>query len=403
MTDAATTAVIVAAARTPIGRATKGSLTDERSEDLTAFAVREAMARVPQLEPQSIDDLILGVGVPGGSQGGNLARIVGVILGWDRVPGVTVSRYCASSLQAIRMAAHAIRSGEGSAFVAAGVESISSLARYNVDGIPGAHSPHFDDRGSTSSGVWHDPRDDGELPDVYIPMGQTAENLADFIGISRAEQDAWAFRSQQRAAQAIDAGFWSREITPYVTATGAVLTHDESPRPTTTIEGLAALRPVFRPEGTVTAGNSCPLNDGAAAVVVMSQERADELGIAPLARIIGTAVSALSPEIMGNGPVGAISRLLQSTGLSTTDIDEFELNEAFAAQVIANLRLLEIDPEKVNLNGGAIAVGHPYGMTGARIAGTLVNSLSTHDHVIGVEAMCVAGGQGMAMAIERLS
>lgn len=405
--------VIVAMARTPIGRAFKGSLLAERPEDLAAAAITAALAQVPQLDAREIDDLIVGCGVPGGVQGSNLARVIAVQLGWDSVPGLIVSRFCASSLQSIRTAAHAIRAGEGDVFIAAGVESISSFAVTDVDGLPQAHSPNFASAAERtelratsnveSTGPWTDPRDDGALPDVYVQMGQTAENVASLTGITRLEQDRYAFRSQDLAQAATANGFWADEISPYRRADGSFVRADDSPRPQTTLDGLAGLQPVFRVGGSVTAGNSCPLNDGAAAVVIMSDTRARELGIVPLARILGTGVSAVSPEIMGTGPVGAISNLLNRLGMTPGDIDEFEINEAFAVQVLSNVRALGIDADRVNVNGGSLAVGHPYGMTGARIATTLVHSLRVHDRQFGMEAMCVAGGQGMALALERLS
>lgn len=405
--------VIVATARTPIGRAFKGSLAAERPENLAAAAITGALEQVPQLDPREIEDLIVGCGVPGGIQGSNLARVIAVQLGWDSVPGVIVSRFCASSLQSIRSAAHAIRSGEGDVFVAAGVESISSFEQTDVDGLPHAHSPNFAAAAersrvraklsAISGNSWSDPRLDGAMPDVYIQMGQTAENVAALTGISRLDQDNYALRSQSLAAASAVSGFWADEISPYRRADGSIVWADDSPRPSTTLEALAGLQPAFRDGGSVTAGNSCPLNDGAAAVVIMSHTRARELGILPLARILGTGVSAVSPEIMGTGPVGAISRLLDRLGMSLGEIDEFEINEAFAVQVLTNIRALGIDPARVNVNGGSLAVGHPYGMTGARIATTLVHSLRVHDRQFGIEAMCVAGGQGMALALERLS
>lgn len=400
--------VIVSTARTPIARAFKGSFVSERPEDLAAAAIQAAVTAVPQLDPREVEDLIVGCGVPGGIQGSNLARIIAVQLGWDMVPGVTVSRYCASSLQSIRSAAQAIRSGEGDVFIAAGVESISSFAMTDVDNLPGARSPRFEAaaartrRRAETGAAWTDPRLEGQTPDVYIQMGQTAENVASRTGVSRDDQDQFALRSQSLAATSRANGFWTEEITPYQRSDGEVISTDDSPRPETTMNGLAALQPVFREGGTVTAGNSCPLNDGAAAVVLMSDTRARDLGIEPLARILGTSVSATSPEIMGIGPVVAIQRLLQRLRMSLADFDEFEINEAFAAQVLSNVRALGIDPERVNVNGGSIALGHPYGMTGARIATTLVHSLRVHDRQFGLEAMCVAGGQGMALAVERL-
>lgn len=401
--------VIVAAARTPIGRAVRGSLAGERPEDLAIAAISAAMQQAPGLDPAEIEDIHLGVGVPGGMQGSNLARVVAVALGWDRTPGVTVSRFCASSLHAIRSAAQAIRSGEGTAFVAAGVESISSFRTTDVDRLPDARSPLFRaagrhaERQAADEVPWTDPRAAGLLPDVYIAMGQTAENIARLHGIGRDEQDAYALRSQERTRDRASSGFWAEEITPYRTADGRLVTVDDSPRPSTSKEGLAGLQPVFRPGGSVTAGNSCPLNDGASALVIMSDERAEELGLTPLAEIIGSSTGAVSPEIMGMGPVPAIERLLARTGLTVDDFDEIEINEAFAVQVLANARALGIDPERLNVNGGSIALGHPYGMTGARIATTLIHSLRSHGGTLGLEAMCVAGGQGMAIALRRLT
>lgn len=401
--------VIVSAARTPIGRAFRGSLAGERPEDLVIAAVSAALGCVPVLDPAEIDDIHLGVGVPGGIQGNNLARVVAVALGWDRTPGVTVSRFCASSLHAIASASQAVRAGDGSVFVAAGVESISSFHSTDVDNLPGARSPRFaaaaqHARVRAARGEsWTDPRDWSLLPDVYISMGQTAENLAERHGISRNEQDEYAVRSQELTRDRERSGFWAEEITPYTTSDGRLVTADDSPRPMTTKEGLAELPPVFRPDGSVTAGNSCPLNDGASALVIMSDERAKELGLTPLAEIVGSSTAAVSPEIMGMGPVPAIQRLLARTGLTIDDFDEIEINEAFAVQVLANVQELGIDPELVNVNGGSIALGHPYGMTGARIATTLIHSLRTHGGELGLEAMCVAGGQGMAMALRRLT
>lgn len=381
------------------------------------------MQQVPALPTDQIDDLIVGCGAPGGEQGFNIARVIAVLLGWDSVPATTVTRYCASSLQAIRMAMHAIRAGEGHIFVAAGVEAVSRSRRGTSDSPPvdetrdprdksanpwvnrrfGEAQARTRGRADASTASWTDPRDAGVLPDVYIAMGQTAENVAQLDDISRSDQDAWAALSQQRAERAIEAGFWSREITPYTLADGTVVDRDDCPRPGTTVAGLEGLKPVFRPNGTVTAGNACPLNDGAAAVVMMSAQRAHDLGITPLARVLSTGVTGLSPEIMGLGPVEATRRALELAGLSVADVDQFEINEAFAAQVVASQRRLGIDPDKLNVNGGAIAVGHPFGMTGARIATSLINSLRWHDGQIGVETMCIGGGQGMAMVLERLS
>jgi acetyl-CoA C-acetyltransferase len=403
-------AVIVSAARSPIGRAFKGSLKDVRPDDLTAGIVRAALDKVPQLDPREIDDLMLGCGLPGGEQGHNLGRVVAVQLGFDHLPGCTITRYCSSSLQTTRMALHAIRAGEGDVFISAGVETVSRSVNGTSDGMPGTMNPVFDEAQARTQRVaeqgadaWHDPREDGLLPDVYIAMGQTAENLARLKGVSRREQDEFGVRSQNLAEKAIADGFWAREITPVTTPDGTVVSKDDGPRPGVTLEGVEGLKPVFRPDGTVTAGNCCPLNDGAAALVVMSDTKARELGITPLARIVSTGVSGLSPEIMGYGPVEASQQALARAGLTIGDIDLVEINEAFAAQVIPSYRDLGIDLEKLNVNGGAIAVGHPFGMTGARITTTLINSLQWHDKQFGLETMCVGGGQGMAMVIERLS
>ncbi|WP_033218724.1 acetyl-CoA C-acetyltransferase [Kitasatospora phosalacinea] len=402
-------AVIVSAARSPIGRAFKGSLKDVRPDDLTAQVIGAALAKVPQLDPRQIDDLMLGCGLPGGEQGHNLARIVAVQMGMDYLPGATITRYCSSSLQTTRMALHAIRAGEGDVFVSAGVETVSRSVNGTSD-VPGTTNPLFDEaqartghRAETGGGEWHDPREDGLLPDAYIAMGQTAENLAALKGITRAEQDEFGVRSQNLAEAAIEAGFWQREITPVTLPDGTVVSADDGPRAGVTLEGVSGLKPVFRPDGTVTAGNCCPLNDGAAALVVMSDTKARELGITPLARVVSTGVSALSPEIMGYGPVEASRQALKRAGLSIGDIDLVEINEAFAAQVIPSYRDLGVDLDRLNVNGGAIAVGHPFGMTGARITTTLINSLQWHDKQFGLETMCVGGGQGMAMVIERLS
>ncbi|MFJ1666173.1 acetyl-CoA C-acetyltransferase [Streptomyces bottropensis] len=404
-------AVVVAAARTPIGRAFKGSLKDVRPDDLAVTAVRAALDQLPGLDPTQIDDLHLGCAEPSGEHGANIARRVAVQLGLDEVPGTTVNRFCSSSLQTARMAFHAIKAGEGHVFVSAGVECVS---RYRHFGPTGADAddvlnPAFEqarDRaaeGARTNGLWTDPRSDGLLPDVYIGMGQTAENVAGLSRISRQEQDHYALRSQQLYSKAAESGFHAREITPVRRPDGTVIATDDSPRPGTTYEALEGLQPAFRPGGSVTAGNSCPLNDGAAAVVIMSDVRARELGITPLARIVATGVSGLSPEIMGLGPVEATRRALAHAGLSIRDIDLFEMNEAFAVQVIASQRELRIPLERLNVHGGAIALGHPFGATGARIMTTLINGLRTRDAQWGVETMCVGGGQGMAMVLERLS
>jgi acetyl-CoA C-acetyltransferase len=411
-------AVIVATARSPIGRAVKGSLADLRPDDLAATVVRAALDKVPQLDPHEIDDLYLGCGLPGGEQGFNMARVVAILLGYDSLPGATVTRYCSSSLQTTRMAFHAIKAGEGDVFISAGVETVSRYGRGSSDGLPpeaqalvggGWENPVFDgartrsaERGHAGAPVWHDPREDGELPDVYLAMGQTAENLAQVHGVTREEMDEFGVRSQNLAEKAIVDGFWAREITPVTTPSGAVVAADDGPRPGVTIEGVSGLKPVFRPDGRITAGNCCPLNDGAAAVIVMSERKARELGVTPLARIVSTGVTALSPEIMGLGPVEASRQALRRAGMSIDDVDLVEINEAFAAQVIPSYRDLSIPLEKLNVMGGAIAVGHPFGMTGARITGTLLNALNWHDKAIGLETMCVGGGQGMAMILERL-
>ena len=406
-----TEAYIVATARSPIGRARKGSLVGIRGDDLAARMVRAALDQVPALDPERIEDVLLGCGQPAGEQGMNLARIVAVLLGLDDVPGTTVNRYCASSLQTTRMAFHAIKAGEGDVFVSAGVETVSRYDHGSADFFPGQHNenPVFaqaaartQQRSAGAADRWSDPRLDGALPDPYIAMGQTAENVAQLHEITREEQDAYAARSQQRAEAAIASGFWSRDITPVVLADGTTVSADDGPRPGVTAEALAGLDPVFRPDGTVTAGNCCPLNDGAAAVVVVSERVVAELGLQPLARIVSTGLTGLSPEIMGLGPVEASRRALARAGLGVDDLDLVEINEAFAAQVIPSARALGIDEDRLNVHGGAIAVGHPFGMTGARITSTLINGLAEVGGRYGLETMCVGGGQGMAMIIERL-
>jgi acetyl-CoA C-acetyltransferase len=402
-------AVVVATARSPIGRAFKGSLTTIRPDDLTVQMVSAALEKVPQVDPAQIDDLILGCGLPGGEQGYNMARVVAVMLGYDSLPGTTITRYCSSSLQSTRMAHHAIKAGEGDIYISAGVECVSRFGKGSSDGAPDTKNPVF----ATAEGraeemtkggfSWHNPREDGQIPDIYIAMGQTAENVAQIRGISRAEQDEFGVRSQNLAEKALADGFWQRDITPITLPDGSVVTADDGPRPGTTMEKVAALQPVFRPDGTVTAGNCCPLNDGAAAVIVMSDRKAAELGITPLARIVSTGLTALSPEIMGLGPVEASRQALNRAGMTIDDIDLVEINEAFAAQVIPSYRDLKIDIDKLNVHGGAIAVGHPFGMTGARITSTLLNGLQFRDKTMGLETMCVGGGQGMAMIFERLS
>jgi len=411
-------AVIVATARSPIGRAFKGSLTQLRPDDLAATIVDAALSKVPQLDRALIEDLYLGCGLPGGEQGFNMARVVATLLGLDNLPGATLTRYCASSLQTTRMAFHAIKAGEGDVFVSAGVETVSRFFRGNSDGLPpdaqelvggNWHNAAFAEAEARTAataedgGVWHDPRDDGKIPNIYLAMGYTAENLAQAYDVTRADMDEFGVRSQNLAEKAIADGFWEREITPVTTPDGKLVSLDDGPRPGVTMEAVSQLKPVFRPDGRVTAGNCCPLNDGAAAVVIMSDTKARELGITPLARIVSTGVTALSPEIMGLGPVEASRQALARAGMTIDDIDLVEINEAFAAQVIPSYRQLGIPLDKLNVNGGAIAVGHPFGMTGARITGTLLNSLDWHDKSIGLETMCVGGGQGMAMVLERLS
>ncbi len=403
-------AVIVATARSPIGRAFKGSLKDLRPDDLAAAIVTAALGQVPELDPHDIDDLMLGCGLPGGQQGFNLGRVVAILLGQDRLPGLTVTRYCSSSLQTTRMAMHAIRAGEGEVFISAGVEMVSSFATGNSDSWPGTQNPAFAEATTRTAKVaesgaddWEDPRSQDELPDIYIAMGQTAENLALLKGVTRQEMDEFGVRSQNLAEKAIAEGFWEREITPVATPDGTVISADDGPRAGVTLDAVSQLKPVFRPDGRVTAGNCCPLNDGAAAVILMSDTKARELGITPLARVVSTGVSALSPEIMGLGPVEASMQALARAGMTIGDIDLVEINEAFAAQVIPSYRDLGIDLDRLNVHGGAIAVGHPFGMTGARITGTLLNGLRSRDATFGLETMCVGGGQGMAMVLERLS
>lgn len=403
-------AVIVATARSPIGRAFKGSLKDIRPDDLTAQIIGAALAKVPQLDPSGIDDLMLGCGLPGGEQGFNMARVVAVRLGLDTVPGTTVTRYCSSSLQTTRMAYHAIRAGEGDVFVSAGVETVSRFAHGSSDDARNENPLFADAKARTEKRKeggapgWTDPREDGLLPDAYIEMGQTAENVAQITGVSRQRQDEFAVRSQNLAEKSLDNGFWEREITPVTLPDGTVVSTDDGIRRGTTYDKVAGLKPVFRPDGTVTAGNACPLNDGASAVVVMSDTKAAQLGLTPLARIVSTGVTGLSPEIMGLGPVEASRQALARANMAIGDIDLVEINEAFAAQVLPSADQLGIDIDgTLNVNGGGIAVGHPFGSTGARITGTLINGLQFHDRTFGLETMCVGGGQGMAAIFERLS
>jgi acetyl-CoA C-acetyltransferase len=404
-------AVIVSAARTPIGRAAKGSLTQMRPDDLAAVVISAALARLEGCDPSTLDDIYVGCAEPRDEQGGNVARRIAVQLGLDNVPAATINRFCASSVQTARMAFHAIKAGEGHAFVSAGVECVSRYRGFSSAGVDpvDTHNPVFaaaEQRSlatAASNETWHDPREDGSLPDIYIAMGQTAENVATVRGISRAEQDEFGVRSQNLAEKAIANQIFDAEIVPVTLPDGTVVSTDDGPRPGATIESVSALKPVFRPDGTVTAGNCCPLNDGAAAVVIMSDRRAAELGLTPMARIVATGVSALSPEIMGLGPVEASRRALTSAGMKIEDIDLVEINEAFAVQVIASARDLGIDLERLNVHGGAIALGHPFGCTGARIMTTLLNAMRVRDVQFGLETMCVGGGQGMAIVLERLA
>lgn len=401
-------AVIVSAARSPIGRAGKGSLKDLRPDDLTATIVRAALDKIPGLDPNTVDDLYLGCGLPGGESGNNMAKVVNTLNNMDRVPGATVTRYCASSVQSTRMAFHAIKAGEGDVFISAGVEMVSRFAKGTSDHWPDTKNPLFADAQKLTDAYaeggrdWHDPREDGLLPDIYLAMGQTAENVARMKGISRQEMDEFGVRSQNLAEKAINDGFWAREITPVTTPDGTVVSADDGPRAGVTYDGVKDLKPVFRPDGLVTAGNCCGLNDGAAAVVIMSDTKAAELGLKPLARIVSTGVSGLSPEIMGLGPIEATKNALRYANMSIGDIDLVEINEAFAAQVIPSYQELGIDLDRLNVNGGAIAVGHPFGMTGARLQNTLINSLDWHDKSTGLITMCVGGGQGMALILERI-
>ena len=385
-------AVVVSIGRTPIGRAFKGSLIDERPDDLGAFIVDEVLKQVPQLDRGQIDDLICGCALPGGEQGHNVARIISILAGVD-APGTTVNRYCSSSLQAVRMAFHAIKAEEGSAFVCAGVESSTRSPFGKFADQPETQNPRLQ-RGNPEG-----------LPEAYMGMGDTAENVADKCDVTREEMDRYALQSQLRAVAAAKDGIFAREIIPVPLSSGLVMTADDGPRADTTLERLASLKPVFRPDGRVTAGNSCPLNDGAAAAVVMSRARAEELGLTPLARIVSTGVSSLEPELMGLGPIESSRQALGRAGMTIDDVDVVEINEAFAAQVIPSARGIGVDPfsDKLNPHGGAIALGHPFGMTGVRILATLLNDLRTRDQTIGLETMCVGGGQGMAMIVERLS
>jgi acetyl-CoA C-acetyltransferase len=398
-------AVIVATGRTPIGRANKGSLVDCRPDDLSALVIKAVLDKVPQLNPADVEDVMLGNGQPAGEAGYNIARVAAILAGLDNVPGVTVNRYCSSSLQTIRMAAHAIRAGEGDVFIAAGVETVSRYMHGAAD--VGPHNTAFSgaeertkNRAPAVTEPWTPP---SGLPDVYIAMGQTAENVAEFEKVTREEMDEFAVLSQTRAVASQENGFFEREIIPVTLADGTVIVKDDGPRAGTTLEGLANLKPVFREGGTITAGNACPLNDGAAAVIVMSDTKAKQLGITPLARIVASGVTGLNPEIMGLGPVDACRQVLARANMTMDAIDLVEINEAFAAQVIPSAKHLGISWDKLNVKGGAIALGHPFGQTGARIMTTLLNALEDTGGTFGLESMCVGGGQGMAMIVERLS
>ena len=406
-----TEAVIVSTARTPIGRAFKGSLKDVRPDDLSVGVINAALAKIPGLDPSMVEDLYWGCAEPSGRHGSNMARVISVLAGFDHLPGATINRFCASSVQTTRMAYHAIKAGEGDIFISGGVECVSQYTNWaGAGGSAGDdQNPRFADARARSEQIakdnatWTDPRAEGLLPDVYLSMGQTAENVATLRGISRARQDEWGVTSQNRAEKAIADGFFEREIAPVTLADGTVVSRDDGPRAGVTLEGVSQLQPVFRENGTITAGNCCPLNDGAAAVVVMSETRARELGLTPLARVVSTGVSALSPEIMGLGPVEASRQALARAGMTIDDMDLYEINEAFAAQVLPSADDLGMDFEKLNVHGGAIALGHPFGSTGARITTTLLNGLQARDGQFGLETMCVGGGQGMAIIYERLS
>ncbi|MDG1410598.1 MAG: acetyl-CoA C-acetyltransferase [Acidimicrobiales bacterium] len=396
-------AVIVSTSRTAIGRANKGSFVDVRPDDMSSFILTDVMGKI-DLDPTEVEDVIWGIGQPGGEGGYNIARVISSMQGLE-LPGVTVNRYCSSSLQTIRMAAHAIKAGEGDCFVAGGVETVSRYSQGASD--TGSHNEKFADaegRTKSRSGGdaerWQAP---AGLPDIYIAMGQTAENVVQQTGISRQRQDEWGVQSQNRAEAAQARGLFEQEITPYTLADGTIISQDDGIRAGTTYEKVSTLNPVFRPDGTVTAGNACPLNDGAAAVVVMSDTKAKALGLDPIARIVSSGVSALNPEIMGLGPIDASRQALARAGMTVADLDQIEINEAFAVQVVGSADVLGLDENKLNPNGGAIALGHPFGMTGARIMTTLLNGLGDSGGTVGLETMCVGGGQGMAMIVERLN
>ncbi len=406
-----TDAVIVSTARSPIGRAFKGSLKDLRPDDLSAQMIAAALAKIPALDPADIEDLYWGCAEPSGKQGANLARVIAVLAGFDHLPGATVNRFCASSVQTTRMAFHAIKAGEGDVFLSGGVECVSQYGKFAGAGgsDPTDQNPLFhpamarSEEMAKTNEVWTDPRLIGMIPDVYLPMGQTAENVATTRGITRQRQDEWGVASQNRAEAAIASGFFADDITPVTLPDGTVHRTDDGPRPGVTLEGVSGLKPVFRETGTITAGNCCPLNDGAAAVVVMSDRKAKDLGLTPLARVVATAATGLSPEIMGLGPVEASRKALRLAGMTINDIDLYEINEAFAVQVLASADDLGMDFDKLNVHGGAIALGHPFGSTGARITTTLLHGLQARDATFGLETMCVGGGQGMAIIYERLN
>jgi len=396
-------AVIVSTSRTAIGRANKGSFVDVRPDDMSSFILTDVMGKI-DLDPTEVEDVIWGIGQPGGEGGYNIARVISSMQGLE-LPGVTVNRYCSSSLQTIRMAAHAIKAGEGDCFVAGGVETVSRYSQGASD--TGSHNEKFADaEGRTKSRSGEDAerwQATAGLPDIYIAMGQTAENVVQQTGISRQRQDEWGVQSQNRAEAAQARGLFEQESTPYTLADGTIISQDDGIRAGTTYEKVSTLNPVFRPDGTVTAGNACPLNDGAAAVVVMSDTKAKALGLDPIARIVSSGVSALNPEIMGLGPIDASRQALARAGMTVADLDQIEINEAFAVQVVGSADVLGLDESKLNPNGGAIALGHPFGMTGARIMTTLLNGLGDSGGTVGLETMCVGGGQGMAMIVERLN
>jgi acetyl-CoA C-acetyltransferase len=406
-----TEAVIVSTARSPIGRAFKGSLREMRPDDLSVQVIHAALAKVPALDPKDIEDLYWGCAEPSGKHGSNMARVIAVLAGYDSMPGSTVNRFCASSVQTTRMAFHAIKAGEGDVFISGGVECVSQYTAFAGAGgsDPSDQNPLIhpaiarSEAMAISNEVWTDPREIGMIPDVYLSMGQTAENVATMRGIPRQRMDEWGVLSHNRAEAAIKSGFFAEEIIPITLPNGSVHATDDGPRAGVTVESISGLKTVFREKGAITAGNCCPLNDGAAALVVMSDRKAKELGLTPLARVVATAATGLSPEIMGLGPVEACRKALRLAGMTIADMDLYEINEAFAVQVLASADDLGMDTDKLNVHGGAIALGHPFGSTGARIATTLLHGLQARDGQFGLESMCVGGGQGMAIIYERLS